>query len=310
MRLQRLTNYLLQHRWLALLLTFITTFVPVFGVVGILFAALVTLRKGIVEGGIITLAATLPYVISYYVSGNQEGGALLMLWAAVGVAILSNILTWAFAVMLRRHASWSQILQVAALIGVLLISIIHLIYPDIADWWGGQLQSYYKQASALTGMLKNATTSSPDMQFESINFTKQYATGLMTAAVLFNGILQLIVARWWQALVFSPGLLRRELHGIRLSQLAGILFVFSLVLSYLGNSVVLDIMPVVYMLFGGAGLSLIHYVFGLIKSSTRWFWIWLMYVTLIFALPTSIVLVGLIALFDIWLDIRKRVKKS
>jgi hypothetical protein len=45
-----------------------------------------------------------------------------------------------------------------------------------------------------------------------------------------------------------------------LSTLAGILFLASLVLAYLGNKVVLDVMPIVYGLFAAAGLSLIHYL--------------------------------------------------
>jgi len=311
MRLQRFTNYLLRNRWIALVLTFGVTFVPIVGIVGIIYAALVTLRKNLIEGGWLTLAATLPYIISFYLSGGHEPGSnQLVLWAAMGVAVLSNVLTWVFACMLRKQATWSQILQVAALLGVLFISVVHLAYPNVADWWGEQLTSYYHQATtALTGTIKPEAVNPSDIQLESINITKQYATGLMTMAILFNAILQLIAARWWQAWVFNPGMLRRELHQIRLSRLAGLLFILSLVLSYLGNSVVLDIMPVLYMLFGAAGLSLIHYMFGLIKSSTRWFWIWLLYVTLIFALPTSIIVVALLALFDIWLDVRKRLKK-
>ena len=30
--------------------------------------------------------------------------------------------------------------QIAALVGVLVISVIHLAYPQVADWWGVQLQ--------------------------------------------------------------------------------------------------------------------------------------------------------------------------
>jgi len=51
----------------------------------------------------------------------------------------------------------SVIIQIAALLGVLLVSVIHLVYPGIADWWGNQLQSYYVQASAMNDLLKNAS---------------------------------------------------------------------------------------------------------------------------------------------------------
>jgi hypothetical protein len=311
MWLQRFTDYILRHRWKAVLLTFVVTFVPVIGIVGILIAALITLVKGAVEGAIYTVAATLPFIISFGISGTNGSATPLVVWAAVGVAVLSNILTWVFAVMLRRQTSWSVILQIAALLGVLVVSVVHLAYPGVTDWWGSQLQSYYNQAAAMTSsVLSNTAVAAPnEAQLESISVTRQYATGLMVAAVLFNAILQLVVARWWQVLIFSPGMLRRELHRIRLSHLAGILFLVSMAFSYLGNSVVLDIMPILYLLFGAAGLSLIHYLFGLMESSTTWFWLSLMYITLVIALPTSLLLVAFLALLDIWMDIRRRIRK-
>lgn len=312
MWLERITNYLLRHRYQALVLTFIVTFIPVIGIFGIMMAALMTLCKGIVEGAVFTLAATLPYAISFLLSGNDEAALPLVLWTVMGVAVLSNVLTWVFAVMLRRQASWSMILQVAALTGVLVVSVVHLAYPDVAAWWGTQLQSYYAHAQAMTASLKNtgASVSANDAQLEMIKVTRQYATGSMVVGILFNAFLQLVVTRWWQAAVFARGSLRRELHGIRLSQMAGVLFLLSLGLSYLGNAVVLDIMPILYVLFAAAGLSLIHYLFGLMRSPTAWFWLALLYVTLILFMPTSVMMVAMLAVIDIWLDLRKRFGKG
>lgn len=305
MRLQRLTNYLLSHRYKAMAATFLVTFIPVFGVFSILFAALVTLRKGWVEGAIFTLLATAPYFFSYYVTGGHETIPVFA-WAAIGVAVASNVLTWVFASMLTKRVSWSMVMQIAALFGVLVISVVHLAYPDVQDWWGVQLSSYYAQAP---DALKS-TASADESQVEAINLTKQCATGLVVGAVLFNAFLQLIMAAWWRAIVYNPGSLRRELHHIRLSRLAGVLFLTSLVFSYLGNTVVLDIMPVLYLLFAVAGLSLVHSIFGLIRKPVVWFWLSLMYVTLIFAMPVSFIAIAILALTDIWFDVRKKVQKG
>ncbi|MBA3660100.1 MAG: hypothetical protein H0W64_00040 [Gammaproteobacteria bacterium] len=308
MWLQRFTAYLLRHRWQAIGLTFISTFIPVIGVFGILLAAVVTLCRGIVEGALFTLAATVPYFLSFSLSTQAKTQFPLVVWAAIGVAVISNLLTWAFAVMLRRQASWRLILEMAALIGVLVVSIIHLAYPEIAQWWGTQLTAYYHQAQTIAGMAKGVAPSA-EVQLEGINITKQYATGLIAAAILFNAILQLIIARWWQSKAFKAVNLRKELHQIRLSPLAGMLFLASFVLQYLGNSVILDIMPILYVLFGAAGLSFIHYVFGLGKSPISWFWLALIYVSIIFSLPMSMVMVSFLAMFDSWFDLRKRFKK-
>jgi hypothetical protein len=306
MWLHTFSNYILRHRWQAFVLTFIVTFIPILGIIGIVIAAFITLVKDVREGAILTVAATLPYVISFLITGGKGTTVPLVLWAAIGVAISSNILTWVFAVMLKRQASFSVIFQTAALLGVLVISVIHLAYPDIANWWGKQLRAYYNQATTITSIIKGTSTE----QTDAINITKQYATGLMVAAVLFNAALQLIFARWWQALIFMPKMLRSELHTIRLSQLAGVLFIASLVLSYLGNAVVLDIMPVMYLLFMAAGLSLTHNLFGLMENpKSAWIWLTIVYIALIISLPIGVMAIATLALFDIWLDIRKRFKR-
>ena len=109
--------------------------------------------------------------------------------------------------------------------------------------------------------------------------------------------------RWWQAVIWNPGSLHRELHNLRLSRLAGILFIVSLLFFYLGNTVILDIMPVLYVLFSVAGLSLIHYFLGLFHSPMTWFWLLIIYTILVLTIPMSFVVLALIALIDIWFDV-------
>lgn len=308
--MQRLTHYLLAHRWIALLLTFLVTFVPLVGTAGIIFAAFITLYRGVFEGAMYAVAATLPYAIGFVISGHPEHVAPFAIWIQFGMAVLSNLVTWVLAVMLFRQTTWSNMLQLAALGGVLVISIIHVVYPNVADWWGTLLQASYDQAAAVaSGVLKTPAAVPKDTSIEAINLTKQYTTGFIAAAILLFGVLQLIMARWWFALTFKPGLLRRELHQIRLSRLAGVLFAMSLAFAYLGNRVVLDIMPVLYLLFAAAGLSLVHCLFGMMYSKTTLFWMVLLYFTLIFTAPMSLVVLAFLAFFDIWLNLRKRFSK-
>lgn len=307
MWLQRFTAYLLRHRVQALVATFLVTFVPIIGIFGILYAAFVTLCEGVLAGAIFTLAATLPYFVSLSnITHPGKSQFPLVMWIAIGVAVLSNWLTFAFAVMWKKNASFRFIIEMAALLGVLVISVLHMAYPGIAEWWGAQLTEYYKQAHSLTGVTKSIAASGA--QLDAINAAKQYATGLITAAILFNAILQLIVARWWQASVSKTKDLRQELHNIRLTPLAGILFLASFVLQYLGNSVILDIMPILYILFGAAGLSFVHYLFAIRKSTITWFWLALLYVSIIFSLPFSLVILSFVAMLDSWFDLRKRFK--
>ncbi|VVC76574.1 hypothetical protein AQUSIP_18900 [Aquicella siphonis] len=333
MRLQRLTEYLLRHRWQAIILTFIITYIPVIGMASILIACLVTLCVGVVEGAMFTLAATLPYVL-VFASGTREAIPMVV-WATVTLTVLGNVLTWVFAVMLRRHCSWSFILQVAALTGVLAISVIHLAYPGIGDWWAAQLQSFYNQSAALAGAAQGETLPAiGESQVDTINIIKNFATGILAVFVLFTAVIQVMVARWWQITVSHTGRLGRELQGIHLSRLAGGLFMLALVLYYLENSVVLDILPVLCLLFSAAGLSLVHYIFGLMEPSKGRFWLSLLYIALMYSLTmiamlplfsalnlilpvviavmilsASIFAFVVLGLFDVWFNMRKRIRK-
>lgn len=310
MWLQRYTKYLLGQTWLALAFVFAVSFVPMLGVLGILYAALATLRKGIIEGALMAVAATVPFVLTFAFTEQRDPAVPLMLWAGVGVAVLSNLLTYVFAVLLERKVSWSIIFQLAALLGVLFVSVVHLMFPDVASWWQMELHRFYmvgQQAAQAAGDVAKEAQLSAD-QLQSIEQTKDFATGMMTAGVIFNALVQLVAARWWEAIVFNPGSLQKELHRIRLSHLAGGLFIVSLILSYTGNAVVLDVMPIAYILFCVAGMSLIHSLFKMMQSQTRWFWLLLLYVGILFTMPVSVMMVAFLALADVWLDLRKRVK--
>jgi len=317
-RLYSITEYLLEHRWRTVGLVLLVSFVPAIGLLGIIFAALVTLRKGMAEGALVVFA-TLPFFAYTYYTGSSEDHLPVLMRAFVCVAVISNFLTWVFAGMLRKQISWSQIVQIGALLGVLAISVVHLMVPDIISWWGVELtnlQRFLNEKMVATGMLENADLT--EDQITSINLNKQSADGIVIGAMLFNTMLQLVAARWWQALTFNPGLLRRELHNIRLSSLAGVLFLLSLFFAFLGNIVVTDILPVLYILFGAAGLSLVHYLFSLMRPPSGFLWLVAMYVTLGLSLlmgwvmvwAVGLQIVAFLGLIDIWLDVRKRFKKS
>jgi hypothetical protein len=310
MWLKRYTHYLLQHRWVTLAITFLITFVPIVGSFGSLIATLVTVRKGVVEGAVLMLAATIPYGLSFYFTASHEVNVVpAIAWVALSVTVLINVLAWVFAVMLRRHNSWSTLIQLGALFGVLVVSVVHLAFPDIAAWW---MQQLTQQAALITGKLKNASGGMLDQQAQAdaIKLSSEHMTGVIVAVVLFLAMTQLVVARWWQMLVFQTTSLRKELHHIRLSHLAGVLFLISLALAYYGNGnrVVLDIMPILYLLFSTAGLSVVHFIFGLMRSPVVWIWMLLIYTILVFTVPASIFFLSVLGLIDIWLDIRKRLK--
>ena len=300
--LSRFTDFILHNRLQAMGVAFVIAYIPLLGSIGILIAGLVTLRKGALEGLLIVIATTLPYLLKYY-TGFGGGGATDSDLASIGLilTLVSNILVWVFAIVLRRYDNWSIVLEYSVLLGIVAIGMIHIVYPDIQTWWATQLSHYF---SKTTAMVSGLNTSSAEAQSQVIDLIKGYATGFIVVSILFNVLLQVALARWWQAVRFNPGGLHKELYQIRLSRVMGVLFIVGFGLSWAGNEIVMDIMPLLYSTFCAAGLCLAHYYFSTKKNT--WVWLIILYLLLIWLFPLSIVIIALIALSDIWMDLRKR----
>lgn len=301
--LRRFTDFILQSRLQAMGVAFVCSYIPYLGSLGILIAGLVTLRKGALEGLWVTLATLLPFVIKYYSVDIQSDIALVGLL----LSITSNILVWLFAVILRRSNSWSMILEYSILLGVAVVGLLHVLYPDIQAWWGTQLSNYIKKTALMVA--HNATPGEEQQaQMAVINTVKYYATGLFVVSVLFNVMLQLILSRWWQAAIFNPGGLRLELRQIRLSHVLSILFLVGFVLTWFGSEIIMDMMPVFCAVFGAAGLSFLHCYLSTVKNTLAWLII--LYLLIIWLFPMSVVLLSFVALFDVWIDLRKRLIRT
>jgi len=301
---KRLTHFLLKHPQLAMLFTFLAAFPPLLGVVSILFAGMMTLLKGPLIGGMYTVLASVPYVCMFYYDSKVTV-------VNMGLAVLNNGLTWLLASAWRREgAKLSALLQVSALIGVLIVSVVHLVNPDIANWWAKILTEQWKNMPALQTNLSSVsgTVASTDVVAERISAIKEMATGYAVVAILLAAVIQTIIAKWWLATVFKPGSLKAELHYLRLTPLAGVLFLLAMIFSYWGNPLIFDIIPILYLLFLGFGLSLIHYLFGLIQKPTRIFCLLVFYTVFLYTSQFSILVIALLAFMDIWLNFRRRVQ--
>ena len=300
--LRQATNFIMQSRSRAFGVAFVCAFIPLLGSISVLIAGLVTLRKGMWEGALILFAATAPFLIKYYLTplpADEAGFA----WVAIAALVVGNVLVWIYALLLRQYNNWSLILELSALFSIVIIGAIHWLYPDIQAWWGTQLNAYFTKMK----------TAVPDadftLQLQAIDAIKSFATGLIVLSMLLNGLLQVVLARWWQVIIYEPGTrLRQELYRIRLGHVVGILFIAILLLSYwANNATALDARPVFYGLFFIAGLSVVHYLLALTKYT--WFWLMLFYVTLIALFPKSIMLVAFFALLDVLLDLRRRLTR-
>ena len=303
MLLRRFTDFILQSHLQAMGVAFLLSFIPlVGGSLSILIAALVTLRKGAFAGTLVLCAAIVPYLLSYAYSASEQTQVMLI---ATTIIITINILTWLYALLLRRYNNWSLVIEIAALSGIIAVGVIYFIYPDVQNWWLAELAKYTNK------MMEQAAADGAALPEEmqagitaSVQEFKRYATGILVVSILFNAVFQLILARWWQAIVFNPGGLRKELHQIRLSSLAVVVFIVVAGLAYAGQAFSLDILPIVVTAFCAGGLSLIHNL--LMSNTAGWFWLTLVYLGVMFLSWMGIVVIAMAGVLDSLLDFRKR----
>ena len=286
--------YLLKHRSHAAFFALLCAVLPFIGLptgwISAVIIALVTLRFGPKAGLYILMWVVLPAVV-LAVKGDW--------WLAVQLFLFGNVLAWLLAYVLYEFKSWILVLQITALLGIAGILIVHAIIPHVDHWWIAKLGSYI---SGLNSDL-NMGISLPHMH-KLVLFLAKIATGMQAVLILFNGLVNLLFARWWQASMFNPGGLRRELSHLRMTKLANMVLLACLIAVALNANLAWDLLPVIALPFVVAGLSLLHTVCRRIKHG--WFLLVMLYILLVFMFPYVVGLLVLAALIDSWYDFRMK----
>jgi len=158
---------------------------------------LVTLRRGAVAGFGLMAWALLP-------------GVVWLIWRNEASPLVLMVTTTALAAVLRQTISWSRTLVAAAIVGVLISALLGLLAPQMAV----ELRELAQQLTqALAGKdPRLADLASPEALYEIL-------LGGLVAGHLGSALISLVVARWWQALLYHPGGLRAEFHQLRLPPL-------------------------------------------------------------------------------------------
>lgn len=305
--LRKVTDFLLHSRLQAMSAAFVLAYIPLIGSVSILITALVTLRKGAWEGFWVLIAATVPYILSYYASGFSGNIAFI----AMIIIVVSNCLVWLLAVLLMKGYTWSLLLEYSLLSGIIFIALLHLFYPEIRNWWGNELNEYFKKSSSFINNLKSDDKIANDVSVKmaaSIDSLKGYASGLVVVSVLFNAFFQLLIARWWQAIIFNPGGLHKELYVIRMSCIVGLLFIVIVAWACFKGETAIDMLPILLATFAIAGFSLLHAF--LAKAKFGWLWLTAVYIGFVLLFPISLGVISILAFLDVWMDFRKRFIKQ
>tara|TARA_A100001015_G_C15037450_1_gene737226 strand:+ start:676 stop:1608 length:933 start_codon:yes stop_codon:yes gene_type:complete len=269
-------------------------FIPLIGLcssVVSIMVALLTLSKGAKKGLILLAWLVLPLLAVLYLHR-----------LSVEYTLFANcVIIWLLASLLRAYRSWRLLLDTSVVIGFLLICLFHYLQPNLPQFWEGVWRAYFSSASSVSGM---------PISTEDINRTVQFlapiSTGLHFLNALITIFISMMIARYWQSLMYRPGAFQKELVQIRGDKLLliGWLVVLSLGL-YFKLGFLVDSTPLFLIPFAFVGLSVIHsYLLTKLKA-TQGVIILVYFVCLLF-LSLAIMLFTVVGLLDLFLNFRQR----
>lgn len=247
--------------------------------------ALVALRQGPVLAIQVMLGSMLLVMAFLIIIGVTP---LLALSMALGVWLPVMFC----AVYLRRSSSQAMLLLAAAIVAASYAAVIRLIVGDVAEWWREQLIPQLERA-----------LEQPDPQtMELLEALLPYVNSFVAAGLAFSLILAVLIARWWQAMLFNPGGFGEEFRAISLPRASVAVAVFcvfgALLLEGQFADLLRDWVFILVVLYLFQGISLCH---AHVKQR-GWgvHWLWALYLFLLF-FPQTTLFVACLGFADAWL---------
>ena len=253
--------------------------------------SLVVLRKGLSEGVFVLLWACLPLAIFFYLYGD-----LTPFIALFGTVCLAYIL--------RVTASWEITLAAAVVVAALGSLIFQLTAADLI----AQLVDRYLDFLVEVQMQSNKAN---ELATAGILPTHQEASNILFGYIVmgfgFSVVAFLILARWWQSLLYNPGGFGKEFQSLRLSPTMGTVLVVSLLLCFgLGEHLRWGRILTLPLLL--AGIGFVHWIVAEKELSRSWLYGFYLMMVLMIQLMTPII--AMVALIDSWVDLRKKLRSD
>jgi len=263
----------------ACLVALLGVLVPLIGPAAV---GLVTLRKGSVEGALVALWASLPFVVSYFAGQSSPFVAVMSILALANTLIVANVL--------RGTASWSLALVSDVCVAVGFVVVAGVVFQTDLGVMMSDLTELFVSVSE---------------QLEKDYVMPDTSSVLAWVAWMtaFSALFGVVVARWWQALLFNPGGFQQEFQGIRLESKVGLGCLLLVILGFTLLSEFQFWLQLASIPLIVCGLSLLHYTAKVKKAGG--YWLVLMYLGLFLGPVMSGLLVALGAI-DSVLNLRAR----
>ena len=257
---------------------------------------LVTLRKGAREG-LLVMAGCVVLFVSIALITTQSVGADLM------ILVVLWLMTWLLALVYRTMATPAWMINSVGFVGMAGVVGFYLAVADPAAFWLVLLEQHIKPVFVEQQLLAN--NEELDLL---LNMLASVMTGGVAALVSVVLITSLLLARWWQAILYNPGGFRQEYYALRLGKgTAMVLIVLLLITLTARFAITTDMATVIWLLYFFQGMAVIHSLIGMTGLSIGWL---VSLYLLIIVMPNyaSPVISGL-GLVDTWFDFRRRVPR-
>ncbi len=298
--MQALARYMMRGRVQAIgsivSLALLSLIVPPLTILTTAGVALVTLVHGYREGLVNLLVSTVIFAVVTGVMLNQP--------AFVIEAVFKNWLpAWLLASIVLSKTSMSLAIVVAATLSCLLVLGFYF-FTDPAAYW---LEVINEQ---LLPMLKEMGIKFKEgQQTENVwLLMSTIMTGSFLASFFAVQTLSLLLARWWQALLYNPGGFGQEFRQLRFGKVAAnVALVISIFAIATKNEIAINLVFIIIVLMMFQGLAVVHNLVAKCKLSPSL--LTGVYIVMLFTLlhgAIGLLLVALVGLLDNWLDLRFR----
>ncbi|CAB1276424.1 DUF2232 domain-containing protein [Candidatus Nitrosacidococcus tergens] len=252
---------------------------------------LVTLQRGVKEGLIVISGATFFLGLASLIVIKKIDLAFLLF---IGLWLPSLLGCWILRI------SRSQTFTLLAIGGISSSFAIgmHLAVGDVVLWWQQIIEQIIQQSN-----IKGAAAE---------QFTQRKSLVLMNGLVaMFFGLnlmMTILLARWWQGLLYNPSGFIREFHGLhlpyQLSWVAILLTIVALINDHNAEShITTDLLIIMIMMYLFQGISAIH---GLVAArNLPRLWLFPVYLGLFFLSPYFVIGIAIIGIADTLVNFRR-----
>ncbi len=276
-----------------------TAFPPAF-VFGGAAAALVTLRRGLIEGLVLALIGWSAVVALLALVGHPPDAALAGMLGVLAAIVL-------MAAVLGRYAALHAAIWVGVALALAGLTVFWLAVADPVSYWR---DAFERTLEALIAQMRASGGAPPDEDRLRLVVEAQpwrVASGTMFATLLLIGCVSLFLGRSWQARLVNPGGFRGEFHRLRLKRpLAAATAACFILVPLWPWDWMLNVAVVLLTVWTVQGFAVIHGLIGIL-TATGGGWLVVVYALSVAGWLTAnplVIAVPLLGLINEFFDVR------